>query len=80
MKRSKGFKLYNPTLRNIIETRIVTFYDDIEFGGRNKVKYFVFEEELVYFPELVHIVVPIVIQDIVFPKEQNQLPQYVSLR
>ena len=43
-KRLKGFKFYDPTLRNIFEMGTVTFFEDIEFGGKNKVNDFVFEE------------------------------------
>ena len=33
-----------------------TFFKDIEFGGKNKVRDFVLEEELVTIPELIHTV------------------------
>jgi len=33
-----------------------TFFEDIEFGGKNKVRDFVLEEELVTIPELIHTV------------------------
>jgi len=33
------------------ETRTVTFYENIEFGGKNKVRDFVFEKELVTIPD-----------------------------
>ena len=45
-KRSKGFKFYDPTLRNIFETGTVTFFEDIEFGGEIRS-----EEELVSLPK-----------------------------
>ena len=55
--------------------RIVTFFEDIEFRGRNNVKDFVFEEELVYIHEPIHTVVLTPIQDkIIFHEEQTQHP------
>ena len=71
---------YVPTLRNIFEMRTTTFFEDIEFGGRNKVKDFVFKEELVLLPKSIHTIVPTPIQDkIVFLVEQTQHPQSVPL-
>ena len=77
-ERSKGFKFYDPTLRNIFEIGSATFFEDIEFGGRNKVKDFVFEEEWVSLPKLIHTVVPTPIQHkILFLEDQTQ---HVPLR
>ncbi|KAL6506088.1 hypothetical protein OROHE_022617 [Orobanche hederae] len=45
-ERSRGYKFYDPTTRNIFETGIAVFFEDIEFGGRNKVRDISFEEEL----------------------------------
>ncbi|KAK5842871.1 hypothetical protein PVK06_005287 [Gossypium arboreum] len=45
-KRSKGYEFYGPTIKNIFETRIATFFEDVEFRGRNKVRDIAFEEEL----------------------------------
>ena len=76
MERPKGFKFYDLTLRNIFEIGIATFFEDIEFGGRNKGKDFVFKEELVSIPKPIHTVLPTPIQDkIVIPKEQTQHSQ-----
>ena len=80
-ERLKGFKFYDPILRNIFETGTVTFFEDIELGERNKIKGFVFEEELVSLPKLIHTIVPTPIQDkILFLEEQTQHPQHVSFR
>ena len=46
----------NPKLKTIFETRTDTFFKDIEFGGKNKVKDFVLEEESITIPEPIHIV------------------------
>ena len=74
-ERSKGFKFSDPTIRNIFEMGTATFFEDIEFRGRNKVKDFVFEEELVSLPKPIHTIVPTPIKDkIVFPEEQTQHP------
>ena len=37
-ERSKGFNFYDPTLKNIFEMGTVTFYEDVEFGRRNKLR------------------------------------------
>ena len=37
-ERSRGYKFYDPTVRNIFETGTATFFEDVEFGGRNKVR------------------------------------------
>ena len=51
-ERSRGYKFYDPTTRSIFEMGNATFLEDIEFGGRNKVRYFVFEEESVSIPTI----------------------------
>ena len=50
-ERSRGYKFYDPKLKIIFEMRIATFFEDIKFGGRNKVRDFIFEEESVLIPE-----------------------------
>ena len=49
-ERSRGYKFYDPTIKSIFKTENVTFFEDIEFGGRNKVRDIVFEEESVSIP------------------------------
>ena len=44
-ERSRGYKFYDPTSRSIFETGTATFFEDVEFGGRNQVRNIVFEEE-----------------------------------
>ncbi|KAH9782842.1 hypothetical protein KPL71_009093 [Citrus sinensis] len=44
-ERSRGFKFYDPNTRSIFETRTATFFEDVEFVGRNPVRNIVFEEE-----------------------------------
>ena len=68
--RSRGYKFYDPTIRNIFETGTATFFEDVEFGRRNKVRDITFEEELASDPIhtvtfdniLVHI--PVVAQEV----------------
>jgi len=43
-ERSGDHKFYNPTIKSIFESGNVTFFEDVEFGGRNKVRDIVFEE------------------------------------
>ena len=51
-ERSRSYKFYDPTLRSIFETGTATFFEDVEFGGRNKVRDIVFEEESVSIPTI----------------------------
>ena len=49
-ERSRRYKFYDPTAKNIFETGIATFFEGIDFGGRNKVKDIIFEEESALVP------------------------------
>ena len=49
-KRFRGYKFYDPTIKTIFKTEIAIFFEDVEFGGRNKVRNIVFEEESVSIP------------------------------
>ena len=51
-KLLKGYKFYDLTLMIIFEMRIAYLFKDVEFWGRNKVKYITFEEEVVSISEL----------------------------
>ena len=55
-ERSNDYNFYDHKLKTILETRTAIFFEDIEFGGKNKVRDFVLEEESVTIPELIHIV------------------------
>jgi len=55
-ERSRGYKFYDPKLKTIFETGIATFFEDIEFGGKNKVRDFVLKEESITIPEPIHTV------------------------
>ena len=55
-ERSRGYKFYDPTAKNIFKTGIATFFEDIDFGGRNKVKDINFEEESTPVPIPIRIV------------------------
>ena len=44
-KRSMGYKFYDPIIKTVFETRTTTFFKDVGFGGRNKVKDIVFKED-----------------------------------
>jgi hypothetical protein len=89
-ERSRGYKFYDPKLNSIFETGTTTFFEDIEFGGKNKVRDFVLEEESVTIPEPIHIVafdqasteppqdiveIPPTQDDLVVHEEQTQDPQ-----
>src|ERR1044072_3169604 len=55
-ERSRGYKFYDPKLNTIFETGTTMLFEDIEFGGENKIRDFVLEEESVTIPEPIHTV------------------------
>ncbi|KAJ9536278.1 hypothetical protein OSB04_un000550 [Centaurea solstitialis] len=71
-ERSRGFKFYNPTTKSFFESGNARFLTDVEFGGEDKIRNVVFEEE----EDQVHsssiptsaidndqVLIPIVVQD-----------------
>jgi len=52
-ERSRAYKFYDPTIKSIFETKNAIFFEDVEFGGRNKVRDILYEEELVSIPTTV---------------------------
>ncbi|KAJ9535448.1 hypothetical protein OSB04_un001427, partial [Centaurea solstitialis] len=71
-ERSRGFKFYNPTTKSFFEFGNARFLEDVEFGGEDKIRNVVFEEE----EDQVHsssiptsaidndqVLIPIVVQD-----------------
>ncbi|KAG8498252.1 hypothetical protein CXB51_007407 [Gossypium anomalum] len=69
-ERSRGYKFYDPIIKNIFETGTVTFFEDVEFGGRNKIRDIAFEEELdsnsiptITFDD-VQVLIPIIDQEV----------------
>jgi len=34
-KQFRGYKFYDPTIKSIFEMKNATFFEDVEFGGRN---------------------------------------------
>ena len=46
-EHSRGYKFYALTLKIVFEIGTTWFFEDVEFGGRNKVRDITFEEELV---------------------------------
>ncbi|XP_060974782.1 uncharacterized protein LOC133039825 [Cannabis sativa] len=71
-ERSRGFKFYDPKVKNIFETGTAKFFEDIEFGGRNTVKDFVFEEDLESTTPLEDELIPIPI--VAFDNIQDSIP------
>lgn len=53
-ERSRGYKFCDPKLIKFF--RRATFFEDIEFGGKNKVRDFVIEEESIIILEPIHTV------------------------
>lgn len=71
-ERSRGFKFYDPKLKIIFETGTAVFFEDIEFGGRNQVRDFVFEEESDHTTLVEEELVPIPV--IAFDNDQDFTP------
>jgi len=69
-ERSRGYKFYDPILKTIFETGTATFFEDIEFGGKNQIRKFVLEEESVIIPEP--------IQTITFDEVSLKPPQNIA--
>ena len=77
-EHSRGYKFYDPTLKTIFETGTAQFFEDIEFGGRNKVRDIIFEERLVSIPkpiptiasDNIQVSTPVVVQEV-----NPELPQ-----
>ena len=78
-KRSRGYKFYDPTLRSIFETGTATFFEDVEFGGRNKVRDIVFEEESTSIPTIafdnVQVPIPVIDQEANLDPQPNNVEQ-----
>lgn len=64
-ERSRGFKFYNPITKFIFETGTATFFEDVEFGGEDKVRNIVFEEGSSQMEQSISIpiIVPEYVQD-----------------
>ncbi|GMI86492.1 hypothetical protein HRI_002318500 [Hibiscus trionum] len=80
-ERSRGYKFYDPTIKNIFETRTATFFEDVEFGGRNKVRDITFEEELssnsiptITFDNI-QVPIPVINQEVNLEPQQDNVEQ-----
>ena len=79
----KGYKFYNPTLKAIFKMRIVQFFEDVEFGGRNKVKDITFREESDLVFKLIttitfdniQVFTPIVVQEVNLEPQKDDVNQ-----
>jgi len=79
-------KFYDPTIKSIFEIKNKTFFEDIEFGGRNKIRDIIFEEESVLVPttayDSVQTSIPINVQEADIESHQDivkQLPTQVEI-
>ncbi|KAL3613382.1 hypothetical protein CASFOL_042795 [Castilleja foliolosa] len=84
-ERSRGYKFYDPNMRTIFETGNAVFFEDVEFGGRDKVRDIAFEEESVMIPTTISDSVQVPLPDTIGemdlePHEDNveQLPNQVE--
>ncbi|KAG8475050.1 hypothetical protein CXB51_031854 [Gossypium anomalum] len=80
-ERSKGYKFYDPIIKNIFEIGTATFFEDVKFGGRNKVRDIAFEEELdsnsiptITFDD-VQVLIPIIDQEVNLEPLQDNVEQ-----
>ena len=74
-ERSRGYKFYDPTVKTVFKKGTATFFEDVKFDGRNKVRDIVFEEEEFFStPSITHdyVHVPIhVFDQETKPKQDN---------
>ena len=74
-----GYKFYDPTIKSIFKTENVTFFEDIEFGRRNKVRDIVFEEESVLIPttafDSVQTSMPVIVWEADMESQQDNIEQ-----
>ena len=77
-ERSRGFKFYNPTIRLFFETGNARFFEDVEFGGEDNVRSFVFEEEQENNQDQVLIPVVVFYPNIALDNAQVILPNIVQ--
>jgi len=78
-ERSRGYKFYDPTIKPIFELGIATFFEDVEFRGRNKVRDIVFEKELVSIPtttfDSVQASIPVIVREADMESQQDNVEQ-----
>jgi len=78
-ERFRGYKFYDPTIRSIFKTGIAIFFEDVEFGGRNKVRDIVFEEKLVSIPttafDSVQASIPVTVREADMESQQDNIEQ-----
>jgi len=55
-ERSRGYKFYDPKLKTIFEMGTAIFFEDIDFGEKNKVRDFVLEKESITILKPIHTV------------------------
>lgn len=51
-KRSRGYKFYDLTSKSFFETKIIKFFQDVEFGGRQEIYDFVIEDKSIYLHQI----------------------------
>jgi len=66
---SRGYKLYNPTLRSFFETGNARFLEEVEFDKEENIRNVVFEEKPIIYSD--QVLVPIIVQDITPVIEDN---------
>ena len=82
-KSFRGYKFYDPTLKIIFQMRITQFFEDVEFGGRNKFRDITFEEESISISEPIltitfdniQVPIPIVVQEANSKPQQDDVEQ-----
>ncbi|KAG8489197.1 hypothetical protein CXB51_017253 [Gossypium anomalum] len=74
-ERSRGYKFYDPIIKNIFETGTATFFEDVEFRGRNKVLIPIIDQEVNLEPLQDNIEQLPIQNEVIVPEEQTQQPQ-----
>jgi len=75
VKRSQGYKFYDPTLKSFFETRSARFLEKVDFGKEKNIKNIVFAEKHVI--DIAQVLIPIIVQEIT-PIIENNVPIIVD--
>ncbi|XP_024026209.1 uncharacterized protein LOC112092986 [Morus notabilis] len=86
-RRNRTLKdmFYNPTTRSFSRTGNARFLEDVEFGGKDKVRSVVFEEEdFVSLPNIAIVndqaVIPAIVQDVTLEQDNNEVPYAAPIK
>nr|KYP40485.1 hypothetical protein KK1_038173 [Cajanus cajan] len=80
IKRSRGYKFYNPTTRSFFETRNERFLKDVEFGKEENIRNVIFEGEPVIDSDQVFVPITIPVLTLVIGDNHGFIPNIVPVQ